>query len=123
MKKKNKHSTYRRKKEFRYSDIKTITKSGKAKIIKHPAYIFLENEDLFIYVTLTHSKNVKNYLVIKLRKNPNPNDEEESYYVAKIRKDFKNNFGTRILNWEVDVEDDKDIRRLFDETKKDDSAA
>ena len=121
MKSKKNQNRYHRKKEFRFKDIVTKTKSGKSKIIKHPAYIFLESGELFIYVTLTHSKEIKNVVLIELRKNPNPNDNKKSYYVAETKEDYKINFGNRILNWKMTAEDDKEIRGLIN--KKDDSAA
>ena len=121
MKTKQNHSRYRRKKEFRYKDVETTTKNGKTKIIKHPAYIFLEKGKIFIYVTLTHSKKINDVVLIELRENPNPNDNKSSYYVAEVKEDYKNKFGSRILNWKMTYEDDKEIRALI--KKKDDSAA
>ena len=122
MKSNRKLKQFKRKKEFRYKDIEVKTKAGKIKHIKHPAFIFLEKEEMYIYVTLTHSKNVPGCIVIKLKKNPNPNDETDSYYVAEIKMDNKIKFGSRILNWKMSTDDEKEIRNFFDKIK-DDSAA
>lgn len=112
MKKHVKHK-YHRKKEFRFHEVKVINKSGKAKSIRHPCFIFLEKGNLFIYVQLTHSENVKDYVVVKLRKNPNPNDERISYYIEKVMIDNKVNFDKRLSNWEINIDDDSDIRELI----------
>ena len=112
----------RKKKEIRLHDVCLITIDNKKIYIKHPAYIFLENDNVYIYVTITHSRNVKGFLTIKLRKNPNPKDKKESYWVAEIRQDTKNAFTKVKSDWSVDELDDKDIRGFFDEQKTDDSA-
>ena len=110
----------RRIKEIRFHKIKTITKNGYIKYIEHPCYVFLENDDCYIYVTLTHSDKVEDFLVIKLRKNPNPKDERDSYYVADVRIDSKAEFARMLKGWKLDPLDDEDIRKLLDDlTEKD----
>ena len=120
MKKKSKKAKYKKIKEFRYHTV-DIVKDGKKTKLRHPTYIFLEKGDLFIYVTITHSNDVNGYLVIELRKNPNPNQNTPSYYVADIREDTKDRFGRREDDWKIDLLDDDDIRKWFYSTKKDDS--
>lgn len=110
----------RKKQEFRYHNVPVSDKKGRIRFVKHPCYIFLENDDLYLYVTLTHSQKVGDYLVILLRKNPNPNDKRESYYVAEVRVDKKIKFDRFAKKWELDPLDDEDIRKLYkDFLKKD----
>ena len=120
MKKKSKHAHLKRKKEFRFHAIKVPTKKGKQKTIEHPAYIFLEKGNVYIYVPITHSSSVNDFMVIKLRKNPDPNDNRDSYYIADIRMDTKDSFSAMKKKWELDSKDDEEIRSLFN--KKNDSA-
>lgn len=98
-------------------DVKIRNAIKKEIRIKHPAYIFLEKDNLFIYVTLTHSNKVAGLLSIKLRKNPNPNDKLDSYWVAEIREDEKRSFTRIKTKWSIDELDDKDIRDFFEKQK------
>lgn len=86
MKKKSKNAHLKRKKEFRLRKINVGNKK-----IKHPAYVFLEMGNVYIFVNLTHSKEIKNKIVLKLKKNPNPKDNADSYYVEENHEDTKIN--------------------------------
>lgn len=108
MKKKSKNAHLKRKKEFRLRKINVGNKK-----IKHPAYVFLEMGNVYIFVNLTHSKEIKNKIVLKLKKNPNPKDNADSYYVEEIHEDTKDKFGKRLLDWEMDPNDDEIIRKLY----------
>ena len=110
MKTKSKQAKLKRKSEFRYHKQITIKKNGKITKLIHPAYIIFEKGNIYIYVSITHSKNVENMIVIKLRKNPNPNDTQSSYYIDEIKEDTKDKFGSRHKNWIIDIEDDIEIR-------------
>ena len=118
MKRKTKKQTIKKKKEFRYHNIVTFNKRGKKIKIRHPTYVFLEKGNIYVYVSITHSSEIKGTILIKLRKNPNPKDKRESYWVAKIKNDRKDTFGKREKNWKINPQDDEDIRNL---KKKDDS--
>ena len=118
MKKKSKKAVARKKKEFRYHKVQIINKKGEIVSIRHPAYIFLEKGNIYVYVTITHSNNIGETILIQLRQNPNPKDKRESYWVAKIKNDRKDTFGKREKNWKINPQDDEDIRNL---KKKDDS--
>lgn len=120
MKSKDRKANPKRKKEFRFH--KTRIENSKKKIIRHPAYIFMEKGNVYIFVTLTHSNKVGDYLVIKLRQNPDPTDSRDSYYVAEIQTDTKDAFSKNKANWKMNELDDQDIRKLFDSKRKDDSA-
>ena len=121
MEKNQKHKVFKKRKEFRYHPTNCKGKDGKMVVISHPTYIFLEEGNLYVFVTITHSNKVNDSFVIKLRKNPNPKDERDSYWVAEIRKDEIKNFGKKHNSWNIDELDDKAIREFF-EIKKDDSA-
>lgn len=56
-----------------------------------------------------------------LRKNPHPDDNQDSYWIVEIKDDIKSSFSRAQRNWKISEADDKDIRLFFKETKKDDS--
>lgn len=107
----------RKKKEFRFHRIVIITDNNKKIKIWHPAYVFLEKGNIFIYVTLTHSDKINDLVLIKLTQNPNPHDKRQSYFVAEIRMDTKDKFTKRQMGWKMNDLDDKTIRELFETTK------
>ena len=113
MKKRFRKAQLRRKHEFRYYNSLVINRRGQKVKFRHPAYIFLEKGNLFIFVTITHSKTVPNKIVVELRKNPNPSDKRIAYYVADIKEDTKDRFRRRREGWSMDPEDDNAIRDLF----------
>ena len=113
MKRKAKKRVVRKRKEFRYHNIEVIKGNGTITNIKHPSYVFLEKGNIYIYISITHSDNVENAIVIKLRKNPNPHDNEDSYRIAEIKEDTKDRFGKRLKKWVMDLEDDQDIREEY----------
>ncbi len=109
MKKKSKHIIPRRKKEFRFRKILLANKKYK----RHPAYVFIEKGNIYVYVTITHSSSIKDKIIIKLKKNPNPEDNTNAYYVEEIHEDTKDKFGKRLTNWKISPEDDEKIRDLY----------
>ncbi len=114
MKQKSKKQVLRKKKEFRFHKIEKINDKGAKTKKWHPAYVFLEKGNIYIYVSLTHSNNIDNLILIKLRKNPDPNDERDSYWVVEIKEDTKDRFGKREHGWDIDDLDDKDIRNEYE---------
>lgn len=114
MKSKSKKAMLKRKNEFRFHKIFNI--NGK-KLARHPAYIFLEKGNIYIYVSITHSKEIDNVVLIKLRKNPNPNDKKDAYYVAEIQMDTKDTFSANKTKWKIDELDENDIRELFNKKR------
>ena len=111
MKPKDKHAISRKRKEIRFKKV-IINKDKKMLKIRHPSYIIVERGNIYVYVSITHSKNVDGKIIVKLRRNPNPSDKRDAYYVAEIREDTKDQFGRRLLDWDIDENDDKDIREL-----------
>ena len=83
MKRKSKNQAARKRKEFRYHNIDIVNQNGTITRIRHPSYVFLEKGNIYIYISITHSDNVENAIVIKLRNNPNPNDKRDSYRIAE----------------------------------------
>ena len=114
MKKKSKKQVARKRKEFRYHNIEIVNSNGTTTKIRHPSYVFLEKGNIYIYISITHSDNVENSIVIKLRKNPNPKDKRESYRIAEIKEDTKDRFNRNLKKWVMDIEDDKDIREEYE---------
>ena len=113
MKRKIKKQIIKKKKEFRYHNVVTFNKRGKKIKIRHPTYVFLEKGNIYIYVSITHSSEIKGTILIKLRKNPNPKDKRPSYRMAIIQQDTKDTFGRKQINWQIDPEDDKEIRNSY----------
>ena len=65
-----------------------------------------------------HSKSVEGAIVVKLRKNPNPKDNWESYRVVSIKEDTKDRFGSK-----KDGPLIQKMRKIYAKSiKKDDSA-
>lgn len=118
MKKKSKHAPLRRRHEFRYHKVPVVLDSGHIFNIKHPAYIFLEKGNIFIYVSLTHSKKVGENIVIELKKNPNSKDQSKSYWIVEFKEDTKNRFGRKLPDWKIDKFDDLNILNEYKKSKE-----
>ena len=103
----------KKKSEFRFHSVTAKTTKGKKTIKEHPTFIFLQNGDIYIYVQLTHSKRIKGKVLIKLKKNPNPLDIRDSYYIEEICKDKMDNFGKIRRSWRMDQKDEETIRKLI----------
>ena len=117
MKPDNENEKIKRKSEFRHHSVFVKTKKGAKRIKNHPTFILLQNGDIFIYVQLTHSKKIRGKILIKMRKNPNPNDVRDSYYIEEILEDNTTNFGKKIDKWIIDDIDENDIRNLYSKIK------
>ena len=113
MKPKSNNQVARKRKELRYHNVEITNHNGTTTKIRHPSYVFLEKGNIYIYISITHSDNVQNSIVIKLRKNPNPDDKRESYRIAEIKQDTKDRFSKRLKKWVMDIEDDKEIREEY----------
>lgn len=109
---KKKSTQLKKRNEFRFKAVNVKTPIGRIKKIKHPAYVFYEKGNLYIYVTITHSSAVNDYLVIKLQKNPNPNDNKDAYVVLDVRTDIKSSFGARHKDWKISSFDEQMIRNF-----------
>ena len=106
-----------KKKEIRFHSASVKTRNGKKEIKGHPTFVFLQNGDIYIYVQLTHSKKIRGKILIKMRRNPNPKDIRDSYYIEEICEDTIENFGKKHSDWIIDEKDESDIRALFEKNK------
>ena len=122
MKKKSKNARLKRKNEFRFHKVEKKTKRGRIRKIMHPSYIFLEKGNVYIYVTITHSKEVEGYVLTKLIQNPDPSDNQDAYVVLDVRQDIKSSFGARRIGWFIVKDDENLIRKLFDDQKEKDGS-
>lgn len=117
MKTVEKSKNLKRKSEFRFHSVIAKTSKGEKRIKDHPTYVFFENGDIYIYVELTHSETIPGKILIKLRKNPNPKDLRDSYYIEEICEDKASKFGRKKNNWVIDEKDDEAIRELVKNKK------
>ena len=117
MKTRSKHSNLKRKNEIRFHKVQFYTNNGKKKKIFHPAFIFFEKGNLYVYVTITHSSKIQNRIVLKLMKNPNPHDERDSFWIAEIREDTKERFTRRQNGWKVSSIDIEKIIEFYNQKK------
>ena len=125
MKNKSKHARAKKIKEFRYHKILIKKKNNRIVKIYHPAYVFLEKGNVYIYATITHSVEINGVKTIEMITNPNPKDKRKSYRVKGFYQDSKDSFGRRRDEWLINPLDDEIIRKEYEEfqkTKKDDSA-
>ena len=122
MKKKSKNARLKRRNEFRFHKVEFKTDKGRILKIMHPSYVFLEKGNTYIYVTITHSKEVEEYTLLKLTQNPNPEDNQDAYIILDIRQDIKSSFGARRIGWLILKDDENIVRHFFNSQKeKDDS--
>ena len=56
-----------------------------------------------------HRKMKKN---IRLYKNPNPNNDNQSYLIPKVYVDSIDSFDTRRLNWQFHKNDKRKVKRI-----------
>lgn len=78
----------------------------------HPAYVFGEKGDSYIYIGLTHSPKtykVKNY---KLSRNPNPKDSKDSYVRPFATLDKKSKFSKPKKTWSLSKKDKKLMNKI-----------
>lgn len=113
MKRKSKKQVIKKKKEFRFHLVEAINIHGKKIKIWHPSYIFLEKGNIFIFVSITHSNNIDNLIVLELRDNPNPKDKQKSFWVVQFKEDTKDRFGRKRKKWKMNELDDTDIRKEY----------
>lgn len=90
----------------------------KNKRIEHPTYVVDEDGNLFKYIGITHSANVRGEKTVPLDKNPNPNDLRKAYVRPKVEKDDKSNFGRRLKNWSFSSSDKRKVEKILKSDKK-----
>ena len=97
----------KKKNEFRRKNMK----DGKG----HPTYIFAQQGDDYIFLGITHSNVTNGVRNIKLKKNPNPKENRDSYVRPKAEKHNKASFGKKLQGWRFSDGDKETVRKL---TKK-----
>ena len=117
MEKRIKNAIPKKKNEFRYHSTRVKTKRRSIRLKDHPTYVFMQEEDKFKYVQITHSKKIKKKSVVKLRRNPNPDDDRDSFYIKEIFTDIVTHFGKKRDGWKIDKKDERDIRKLDKEKR------
>lgn len=84
---------------------------------KHPSITIKDKDDKWVNVKLTHDYSESPYL-IKLKKNPNKNDLEDSYVHTKLRIDNQRNKGDKYFNYKIALVDKIRINRYVKKNKK-----
>lgn len=84
---------------------------------KHPSITIKDKDDKWVNVKLTHDYSESPYL-IKLKKNPNKNDLEDSYVHTKLRIDNQRNKGDKYFNYKIALVDKIRIKRYVKKNKK-----
>ncbi len=82
----------------------------------HPSYIYKKIGDEYFFIGITHSPITANMKNIKLDKNPNPSDKEDSYFRPFATKDKTYRFGKKKKGWKLSKKDKKKtkmIRKTF----------
>jgi hypothetical protein len=83
----------------------------------HPTYIYAECGDKLKYIGLTHAEVTEGTRNIKLDKNPNPNDDKDSYIRPKPDKADKSKFGSRLRDWQFDEADKGKVKSVINKDK------
>lgn len=83
---------------------------------KHYSYLFKDVGSRHKNIVLSskpyrkeHRKMKKN---IRLYKNPNPNNDNQSYLIPKVYVDSIDSFDTRRLNWQFHKNDKRKVKRI-----------
>ena len=88
-----------------------VNRSKEASV--HPAYVIRKKGDDYDYIGLTHSPFTDGKRNVRLRKNPNPNDNRISYMRPFFRSGPIKKFSRKkIRGWKFAKRDKKKIRRI-----------
>ena len=88
-----------------------VNRSKEASV--HPTYVIRKKGENYDYIGLTHSPVTDNKRNIRLRKNPNPNDNRTSYIRPFFRSGLIRKFSCkRIRGWKFSKRDKKKIRKV-----------
>lgn len=85
---------------------------------KHHSAVVGEEEDSYDHVPLTHSTHTSGRKNIKLKKNPNPKSNRDSYMVRQLRNNPKDTFDREKKNWGLDPEDEAKAYEIYDKKKR-----
>lgn len=100
------------------SDFRTISANSK-KLAGHPIYAYKKTGEDYIALVITHDKkNSNRSKVIKLDKNPSPNDTQEAKIHKKARIINQNLCSKRHKNWSFKTKNDKEkVKKIIEDNK------
>ena len=78
----------------------------------HPAYIYQKVGDSYKFIGITHSPITQRVRNIKLDKNPNPYDTQDSYARPKPGIGKISRFGKKKKGWKLSKTDKKKMRKI-----------
>lgn len=84
----------------------------------HLSYIIGENDDYYIYISLTHAKNTRSIRNIALKGSVKTGDTKRNYLVPMICVDEKRYFSTKKMNYKFKKADGPTLRKFYQNYKK-----
>ena len=82
------------------------------KVLGHPTYIYKRVGIKYYFIGMTHSEITQGTKNIKLSKNPNPNDQRDSYVRPFSSEEYVNKFGKKKKGWKLSKVDKKVIKKI-----------
>lgn len=76
----------------------------------HPAYIYEKVGNRYKYIGLTHSPTTQGVRNIKLEKNPNPNDNRDSYARPKSETGATHEWKKPEATWKLSKQDKEKLK-------------
>lgn len=89
MKRKSKKQIIKKKNEFRYHNVVIINEFGKEIKIRHPSYVFLEKGNVYIYVSITHSENIENYIIYRIKRESKSERQKQIFLGCWNKRRYK----------------------------------
>lgn len=87
----------------------------------HPTYIYAKIGNKFKYIGMTHSEITNGVKNIKLDKNPNPEDERDSYMHPTPQNADASRFGKKLKEWKLAESDKPKVDAIKSKKKKSDN--
>ena len=82
---------------------------------KHPSITIKDKGNKWVNIKITHLDNKSPY-IYKFNKNPNRNDNRESYVHSKLRYDHQDDKGNKYLNYKIHYKDKRGIKKKIKRT-------
>ncbi len=79
----------------------------------HPAYIYAQIGDDFMFLGITHSPITRGIKNIKLDENPNINDDSVAYIKNNPQRDRQNQFDKEKLPFKLSEQDKKKVDKII----------
>ena len=80
----------------------------------HPSYVFDEQGKVYKVIGITSSSKTNNVLNIALTKNPEPNNNKQSYINPKVKEIKKGTKNIKLKGWKFSNEDKKKVQIIID---------